>query len=124
MLGKVAHTQTPQEAAMSASASSNLRKSPRHVPRRGGSGMTTHPRRAAPKCHFSTLLSTLNCIKALNTGQGLCRATTEVDLDCSRQRCIASGFTGSISSSFLPFNLEYPRRLHKDCIGWILNRAA
>ena len=39
----------------------------------------------------------------------LCRATTEVDLDCLRQRCKASGFTGSISSSFLPFNLEYSR---------------
>ena len=86
--------------------------------------MTAHSRKAVPKRHSSTLLNTLNCGKPVIYVPYLCRATTEVDLDCLRQRCKASGFTGSISSSFLPFNLEYSRELHKDCIDWILDRAA
>jgi hypothetical protein len=54
---------------MSPGRRTTQRKSPKHVPGRGGSGMTMHFRKAAPKNHFSTLLSTLNCIKAWNLGQ-------------------------------------------------------
>jgi hypothetical protein len=53
---------------------------------------------------FSTLLNTLNCIKPKNFGQDLCRATTEVDLDGSRQRCIDSQRLYRIDSlQFSPF---------------------
>jgi len=50
--------------------------------------MTMHFRKAAPKRHFGTLLNTLNCIKAWNPGQDLCRATAKVHWDCSKQHSL------------------------------------
>jgi hypothetical protein len=64
---------------MSASASYNSAQIAEALPRRGGSGMTTYSRKAAPKRHSSTFLNTLNRIKPVICVQDLCRATAEVE---------------------------------------------